>query len=77
MSKIDKKLKLELSKLLITFIPIPKKDVKIVDDDGQFRLRIPKNFASLLKIDTDKDYFEFTLGKEGEVFQLKGVLKRG
>ncbi len=76
MSKIDKKIKLELSQLLGTHIPLPKKNVKIVDDEGQFRIRIPKNFASLLKIDTNKDYFEFTLEKKDDAFQLKGTLKR-
>ena len=74
MSKINKEIILELNQLFGSYIPYPKKDVKIVDDGGQFRIRIPKIFADRLKIDAAKDYFQFTLEKNKEALKLKGVL---
>ena len=77
MGEIDKKVKLELKGLLGTYIIIPKRKVRIIDDGGQFRIRIPKLFAEQLKF-TEKDHFEFSLTKNKEdEWELKGELVKG
>ncbi len=76
MVKIDKKIKLELTNLLGTIITMPKKDVRIISDGEQFRIRIPKLFTNMLKIDTNKDHFEFSLDRKDGEWEMKGILKR-
>ena len=79
MSKIDKK-KLGKLKKEVGFDEEPehqRKRVKIINDNVQFRIRIPKKFAEVLKIDAEKDEFEFhMIPDEEREFKLEGRLIR-
>ena len=52
-----------------------KKTARIIKDERQLSIRIPKKFAEVMDIDKDKDYFEFHLVpiEEGG-FRLEAVL---
>ena len=56
-----------------------KKAVRIINDDGQYRIRIPKSFTEIINVDEEKDYFLFHLipDEEGKNFRLEGELIRG
>ena len=57
-----------------------KKDMKVVKDEKQFRVSIPKRFAEILELDEKRDYFEFNLipnNSKKEKFDLKAELKKG
>ncbi len=80
MAKIDKN-KLEELKKEVGFDEVGehiKKRVKIINDNIQFRIRIPKKFVKVMNIDEEKDSFEFHLipKEEGE-FELEGILVKG
>ena len=56
----------------------PKKKVRLINDNKQIRIRVPKNFVKAMKIDEKKDHFEFRLiPKEDGGFELEGVLIKG
>lgn len=55
-----------------------RKKVKIINDNLQLKIRIPKRFVEVLKIDESKDVFEFKMiPLENGEFELKGELIRG
>ena len=39
----------------------PSKDVRIIKDDKQYRIRIPKKFAEIARLNPDKDKFHIVL----------------
>lgn len=52
----------ELKDFLMSHKPKSDKDrTSIIFDGKQYSVRIPKRFAEILKIDTKKDMFEFTI----------------
>ncbi len=77
MSQIDKNRLGELKKK-VGFDDIGEhriKKVNLVNDSSQIRIRIPKKFVELLKIDQKKDYFEFhMIPEEDGSYSLEGKL---
>ncbi len=55
-----------------------KKAVNIIKDEKQYRISIPMLFAETLKLDPEKDHFEFHLIPKGEKqgFELTAKLIR-
>ena len=51
----------EALKKIVSTEELWKKNIRIIKDYKQFRITIPRVYADLLKIDHDKDYFEFSL----------------
>ena len=54
-----------------------RKKVSIIKDKKQYTIRIPSTFAEILKINPDKDVFEFQLipdEKDNDKFHLQGIL---
>ncbi len=57
-----------------------KKQSKIVKDKKQFRVSIPKRFAEAMKIDQERDHFEFELIPDRvnkDLFSLEAKLVKG
>ena len=77
MGEKDKKLK-EVQRIISPDEPW-KKPVKIIKDEKQYRVNIPRKFADILKLDEGENYLEFNLimdenAKEG--FRLEAILVR-
>lgn len=75
---MDKKKVYELSKIVKHDGVIEeslKKKVKIINDNTQYKIRIPKRFSELLQV-KDDDYFEFCLIQEKGSYKLEGKLLR-
>ncbi len=78
MVNLDEEKLLELQKA-VKEIGTKKEKVNIVKDEKQYRLSIPKHFASLMDIDSTNDYFEFELkpienDKGGFDIEMRGRL---
>ena len=61
MEKIGEQEKQELQEIFSVDKQEDIKDVKITKDKDQFAVKVPRDFARELGIDTDKDFFRFTL----------------
>ena len=58
----------------------PSENVKIIKDEKQYRIRIPKRFAEIAELDSEKDMFHVVLEKpekEGEKPTINIWLIRG